>query len=135
MNHLEQLVAEWLQYNGYFVRQSVPVGKRAKGGFEGELDVVGYKPGTKHLLHVECSLDSDSWSQRKARFQGKLERGRKYIRDMFPGIALPDKTDQKIVLQYTSAGHAELAGAAVVSVRDLIHEVVDGLRETRAKTQ
>ena len=33
MNHLEQLVAEWLQYNGYFVRVSVPVGPRPKGGF------------------------------------------------------------------------------------------------------
>jgi hypothetical protein len=41
MNHLEQLVAEWLQYNNYFVRMSVQVGARAKGGFEGELDVVG----------------------------------------------------------------------------------------------
>jgi hypothetical protein len=37
MNHLEQLVAEWLQYNGYFVRLSVQVGGRARGGYEGEL--------------------------------------------------------------------------------------------------
>ena len=26
MNHLEQLVAEWLQFNHYFVTVSVPVG-------------------------------------------------------------------------------------------------------------
>ena len=48
MNHLEQLVAEWLQYRGYFVRVSVPVGARPNGGFEGELDVVG--------LHLRSSI-------------------------------------------------------------------------------
>ncbi len=43
VNHLEQLVAEWLQFNGYYVRVSVQVGPRPKGGFEGELDVVGIR--------------------------------------------------------------------------------------------
>jgi hypothetical protein len=52
VNHLEQLVSEWLQYNGYFVRVSVQVGARARGGFEGELDVVALNPVTQHLLHV-----------------------------------------------------------------------------------
>jgi hypothetical protein len=33
MNHLEALTAEWLNYNGYFVRTAVKVGKRAKGGW------------------------------------------------------------------------------------------------------
>ena len=40
MNHLEQLVGEWYEYNGYFVRRNVRVEKRLKGGFEGELDVL-----------------------------------------------------------------------------------------------
>ena len=39
-NHLEDLTAEWLEFNGYFVRKSVLVGRRDKGGWEGELDVV-----------------------------------------------------------------------------------------------
>lgn len=32
MNYLESLVAEWLEYRGYFVRRNVKVGKRQKGG-------------------------------------------------------------------------------------------------------
>ncbi len=68
VNHLEQLVSEWLQYNGYFVRVSVQVGARARGGFEGELDVVALNPVTQHLLHVECSLDALSAEKREERF-------------------------------------------------------------------
>lgn len=30
--HLEQLVAEWLEYKGFFVRTNVKVGKRPPGG-------------------------------------------------------------------------------------------------------
>ena len=43
-NYLEQLVAEWLEYQGYFVRRNVLVGKRAAGGYECELDVVAFNP-------------------------------------------------------------------------------------------
>ena len=39
-NFLEQLVAEFYEYKGYFVRRNILVGKRAKGGYECELDVV-----------------------------------------------------------------------------------------------
>ena len=41
-NFLEQLVREWYEYQGYFVRQNVNVGKRAKGGYECELDIVAF---------------------------------------------------------------------------------------------
>jgi hypothetical protein len=56
-NFLEQLVAEWLEYRGYFVRRNVKVGKRKKGGYEGELDIVGFHPLQKHLVHYETSMD------------------------------------------------------------------------------
>jgi hypothetical protein len=61
MNHLEQLVSEWLDYNGYFVRKNVLVGKRSAGGYECELDVVAFNTQTNHLIQVEPSLDADSW--------------------------------------------------------------------------
>jgi hypothetical protein len=57
MNHLETLTAEWLNYNGYFVRTAVRVGKRSLGGYVGELDVVAFHPALLHFLHVECSVD------------------------------------------------------------------------------
>src|SRR5690349_2182454 len=43
-NFLEQLVAEWYEFQGYFVRRNVRVGPRAGGGHAGELDVVAFHP-------------------------------------------------------------------------------------------
>ena len=57
----EKLVAEWYEYNGYFIRRNVLVGKRQAGGHECELDIVGFHPGTKHLVHIEPSMDASKW--------------------------------------------------------------------------
>lgn len=35
-NFLEQLVAEWYEFRGYFVWRNINVGPRPKGGFESE---------------------------------------------------------------------------------------------------
>src|SRR3546814_1397354 len=82
MNHLEQLTAEWYEVRGYFVRRNVQVGKRVKGGYECELDVVAFCPQRRHLVHVEPSMDANTWATREARYTKKFEAGRKYI----PGI-------------------------------------------------
>ena len=135
MNHLEQLVSEWLQYKGYFVRVSVPVGPRSRGGYEGELDVVGVNLTTNHLIHVECSLDALSQEKREQRFGLKFERGRRFIGDVFKGMTLPEEVDQVAVLQF-SAGKIRLLGSArLVTVRELIHEIFDGLRTTSPQSQ
>ena len=59
-NFLEQLVAEWYEYKGYFVRRNVLVGRRSRGGYECELDVVAFNPEEKHLVHIEPSVDQRS---------------------------------------------------------------------------
>lgn len=59
-NYLEQLVGEWYEYRGYFVRRNVLVGKRAKGGYDCELDVVAFHPAKHHLVQIEPSMDADS---------------------------------------------------------------------------
>jgi len=46
----EELVAEWLQLEGYFVEVSVPIGVTKKGG-RFEADVLGIKI-KEHILHV-----------------------------------------------------------------------------------
>lgn len=130
MNHLEQLVSEWLQYNQYFVRVSVPVGPRKNGGFEGELDVVAVNPVTQHLIHVECSLDALSAEKREERFRLKFERGRRYIGDVFKGFPIPDVLEQVLILQFASGNVREFAGIRLVTVRDLFHEMYDGLKGT-----
>lgn len=59
-NYLEQLAAEWYEYQGYFVRRNIRVGLRKQGGYEGELDVVAFHPGRVALVHIETSMDADS---------------------------------------------------------------------------
>ena len=65
MNHLEQLISEWLEFKGFFVRRNVKVGKLQHGGHAGELDVVAYHPDTKCVLHIEPSIDSYDWAKRE----------------------------------------------------------------------
>ena len=130
-NHLEQLTAEWLEHCGYFVRQSVLVGKRDKGGFEGELDIVALNPVTRHLLHVECSLDADPWEKRETRFTAKFERGRRHVPSLFAGLHLPAHLDQVALLQFGGGDRPELGGGRLIWVADFIAEVVQALRARR----
>ena len=53
MNHLEQLVAEWLQILRPLSSSSWSSSSR---WFEGELDVVGINLVRNHLLHIEWGL-------------------------------------------------------------------------------
>ena len=78
MNHLEALTAEWLAYNGYFTRSTINVGKRPQGGWDGELDVVGFHPSRGHFIHVECSTDAWAWKKRQETFKRKFSRGQKH---------------------------------------------------------
>jgi hypothetical protein len=130
MNHLEQLVGEWLQYQGYFVRVAVPVGPRAKGGFDGELDVIGLNFAHQHLLHVECSLDADSWHKRREKVSKKFERGRKHIKHIFRDVPLPEVLDQVCILKFASSSRKEIGGGRILSVHDFVHEIFDGLKHT-----
>ena len=130
-NHLEQLTAEWLEYRGYFVRQSVLVGPRAKGGYEGELDIVAVNPMTGHLIHVECSLDADSWQKREARFSAKFERGRRFVPSLFNGLNLPSDLDQVGLFLMAGGVRTEVGGGRVVRVADFICEITSHLKKYR----
>lgn len=126
-NHLEDLTAEWLEFNGYFVRKSVLVGKREKGGHEGELDVVAVHPDTKHLLHVECSLDADTWETRERRFTAKFERGRRHIVSLFGGLDIDAEPDQVALLQLGGGPRTHVGGGRIVWVADFIADILAGL--------
>jgi hypothetical protein len=130
MNHLEQLVSEWLQYNNYFVRVSVPVGPRPKGGFEGELDVVGIHPGKGHLIHIECSLDAASKEKREAKFSAKFERGRRFAPMTFAGLPEVTAVDQVAVLMLAGDDVKFVGGVRVIRTTDLILEINKGLAHT-----
>jgi hypothetical protein len=71
MNFLESLAAEWYEYTGHFVRTNPRTRKRAKGGWDVELDVLAYSPADERLIHIETSGDANSWLERKDRFLKK----------------------------------------------------------------
>jgi len=83
VNFLEQFVAEWYAYRGFFVRTNVKFGKRPAGGYEGEIDVAAFDPKTKHLIHIEASTDADSWPERKKRFTKKFSNAKRHYKEIF----------------------------------------------------
>ncbi|MFA6253490.1 MAG: hypothetical protein WC687_04465 [Patescibacteria group bacterium] len=123
-NFLEQLASEWYSYKGYFVRQNVLVGKRAKGGYECELDVVAFNPETKHLIHMEPSMDCYSWGKREKRYLKKFQAGRKYIPALFRGTALPAEIEQIALLEYASNKKRDkIGGGKVLLVKEFIKAI------------
>ena len=136
MNFLEQLVAEWYEYQGYFVRRNVLVGKRGGGGWECELDVVAFHPGKKHLVHIETSMDSNSWDKRAERYNRKFETGRKYIPQLFAGIDIPTNIDQIALFGLGSkTNNPTLSGGAVWLMSDLLVEITAVLRHKRVEKE
>jgi hypothetical protein len=131
-NHLEQLIAEWYEYRGFFVRRNVNVGKRPNGGYACELDVVAFHPGERRLVHIEPSLDADSWERREERYANKFEMGRKHIPGLFAGLELPSDIEQYAVLVFASGKKVKtLGGAPIVLAGHLIEEILVGLRHKR----
>lgn len=132
MNHLEQLTAEWYEFRGYFVRRNVQVGKRPKGGYECELDVVAFCPVRKHLVHVEPSMDAHTWAKREERYTRKFAAGLKYIPELFEGLSLPSDIEQIALLGFASNANVKtLAGGRVMTSADLLAEITEEIGSMR----
>lgn len=84
MNFLEELVAEWYEYNGYFCRTNIRFGKTSHGGHIGEIDVIAYHPKTYEFIHIECSSDSWSWDKKRKVFKKKFNNASKHYEQEFP---------------------------------------------------
>ena len=129
MNHLETLVRQFYEWQGYFVRGNVKVGKLSHGGWAGELDVVAYHPNTKHLIHIEPSIDALSWKERESRFKKKFDIGRKHIyRDIFPWLVESIPLDQLAILIGTGKGLEKIGGGRLESIDDFMLRVKRKIR-------
>jgi hypothetical protein len=132
MNFLEELVAEWYEFRGYFVRSNVLVGQRAKGGYECELDVVAFHPGSKHLVHIEPSMDAQSWAKRDERFRKQFAAGRRHIPELFSGLELPEAFDQIALLGFASnKNRSTVGGGKLLLVDELLREILTSLKDRR----
>lgn len=131
-NHLESLVAEWYEFQGFFVRRNVHVGKRPSGGYECELDIVAFHPERQLLVHVEPSMDSDSWEKRESRYATKFSAGRKYIPGLFPGVPIPSEPDQIALFTYGGGqARTKLAGGRVVFIGEFMTEIYNAIHDRR----
>jgi len=124
VNFLEQLVAEWYEYRGFFVRRNVHVGKRSAGGHEGELDVVAFHPVEKKLVQIETSMDAESWSQREEKFRRKFSTGKKYIPPLFSGFEpLPEIQSIALFGMLKTKTREKVGGGDVLTVCELLNEI------------
>ncbi len=132
-NHLEQLVGEWYTMQGYFVRRNVHVGKRKAGGYKGELDVVAFHPREKHLVHVETSLDAQSWATREAKFERKFEVGRESIYSLFHGAdPARDRLEQYAVLVFSPKNKPRnIGGCPLMHASEFLARVMRDLKDRR----
>jgi hypothetical protein len=124
MRHLESLIAEYLEWQGFPIRRNIKVGRRDKGGWEMELDVVGYHPEQNRIVHYEPSIDALTWANREPRYEKKFALGRKY---MFTEVFkwLPNKTriEQIAVFYNHPKGRDKIAGATIMSIDELMAEI------------
>ena len=135
MNFLEQLVAEWYELQGYFVRCNIKYGKRGKGGYEGEMDVAAYHPNCKEFVHVETSMDAESWGQRRANFRKKFKGASEHYPDLFGFEMLSEK---KIAIVGFGKPRTEPdfgADIQVKSIPEFMREIVTRVREIDPKEE
>ncbi len=91
LNFLEQVVAEWFNFKGYFVKTNIRFGKGSHGGVEGEMDVIAFCPKTKEFVHVEASTSAASWTKQCAAIEKKFDSAGQHYDDMFEFLRSPTR--------------------------------------------
>lgn len=126
MPHLEDLISEYLDWQGFLVRRNRKVGRLKHGGWEMELDLVGYRPASpgipESLVHYEPSIDALSWERRETRYQKKIKAARKYIfTEVFPwlGTVRPAIQHYAVFINHPKNRH-EVAGFTIISIDELM---------------
>ena len=133
MSHLETLIAEYLELQGYLIKRNTKMGKLGHGGWSMELDVVGYHPGQNVIKHYEPSVDAHKWAVREQRYQRKFEDGRRYIlQDMFPWLPASTPLKQYAIFPSRSRDRTHVAGGEVMTIDELMTEIRGFVRQRGA---
>jgi hypothetical protein len=124
MNHLETLVSEYLEWQGYLIRRNTKVGRLPHGGWAMELDVVGYHPHTSHLVHYEPSTDAHPWEKKESRFKAKFEKGRQYIlAELFTWLPANLTIEQIAICASRPKARETLGGGRLISIDEFVSDV------------
>jgi len=124
MTHLEQLIYEYYDWQGYLVKHNVNVGKRKEGGYEMELDIIAFNPITNHLIHIEPSIDADSWDKREKRFKKKFQKGKEYIiSHIFKWLNKDVEIEQYAVLIVHPKNRDKIGGGTIISIDEFVKDI------------
>jgi hypothetical protein len=127
VEYLEQLVRQWYEYQGYFVREDLWVGFQPDGSYECELDVVAFHPTRRHVLHVETGYDVPELSDHEQHFQTKFDAGKKYLHRMF-GVEDHLHIEQTALLLQNEAPHRHtVGGGRILLLADFFAEILHSL--------
>jgi len=129
MNHIESLLAEYYDWQGYVVKCNTRVGRLPRGGWEMELDIVAFDPRSRRIFHVEPSLAGDTWSKREVRYKKKFEAGRKYIcKNLFPWAEASTPITQLAILPNCGPKYRKLAAGDVITIDEMMSEIKQAVK-------
>lgn len=107
----------------HLVLRNEKVGPLGHGGHAGELDIVAYSPQANTILHLEPSLDADTWKRREERYAKKFAAGREHIPTLFPWLDPLPPIRQIAVFVSAAVDRTTIAGGEVVTVDEVAAEI------------
>jgi hypothetical protein len=129
-NHLETLISQFYDWKGWVVRRNVKVGRRDRGGYAGELDVVVYDPTTGKVIHYEPSTDASTWDKRAATYERKFKAGRDYIaKEVLPWLKPDFEPEQIAVFFNVPERRRAFLGKKAMSIDDLVKMIRDEIQK------
>lgn len=129
-NHLETLISQFYDWKGWIVKRNVKVGRRDRGGYAGELDVVVYDPTTNKVIHYEPSTDASKWEKRAEKYENKFKMGQMYIaKEVLPWLK-PDFELQQIAVFFRVPKHRrDFQGAKAISIDELVKMIREEIQK------
>jgi hypothetical protein len=129
VKYLEELVREWYEYRGYFVRRDMWVGLESDGTYECELDIVAFHPIRQHVVHFETSYDVLSLKDDEQHFQTKFDAGKKYLHRIF-GLENHLHIEQTaLILKSGETQRQTIGGGRMVLLSDFLAEILQELSD------
>lgn len=136
MSHFETLIVEYLDWQGYLVRRNIKVGRLKHGGWEMELDVIGFHPVSHDLVHYEPSVDAHPWEKREKRYLKKFSAARKLIfKEVFPWLPPSTPLRQIAIFPTHPKGRKSIAGGGLISIDEFVAEVRNKVMECGAASR
>jgi hypothetical protein len=119
VNTIEQVIAEWYDLKGYFIRRNIIRPSPHRG--QSDLDLVAFHPNTKHMIHIEGSTEvpRGGWTAVKTKMEKKFALDRTYLETLYPNLPV-----EQLFVYYKQVPDEQLyGGIKVLAFPDLLIEI------------